>query len=369
MVVLSALSVGLGILLVVATLSDVFQSVIVPRAVGRRYRLSYYLLHYSWDIWPKLAWRLHPRNEENREDFLAAYAPSTLVVMIAMWGVFLALGYGAIFWGLRTQLSPQIHSYWAGVYFAASSILTVGYGDIVPRGGWARFIAMCAGASGLGVVSITTAFLFSMFAAFQQREAYVVNLGSRAGSPPSGVGLLAICAYAELMDDLPTIMREAQVWSATLMETHLAYPMLAYFRSSHDYESWIGTLGTVLDAATLMMTTIDIPCGQARIVYNLGRHAAHDLANHFYVDASAIAPGVEREEFEHACDRLAAAGFTLKNRDEAWHRFAALRADYAPHLNALARRFDIPPLQWVGDRSVIVPPHVASHPTAQSPLS
>ncbi len=134
--------------------------------------------------------------------------------------------------------------------------------------------------------------------------------------------------------------------------------MLAYFRSSHDYESWIGTLGALLDAAVLLMTTVDVPCGQARIFSSIGRHATHDLAHYFEAAVAADAVGIERSEFERACDRLERAGYRLFDRDEAWSRFAHLRATYAANLNGLARKFDIPPVQWIGDRSLVANPHL-----------
>jgi hypothetical protein len=154
-------------------------------------------------------------------------------------------------------------------------------------------------------------------------------------------------------------MIDAQRWAAAVMESHLAYPVLAYFRSSHDDQSWIGTLGTLLDAATLAMTTIaGVRDGQARIFYSVGRHATRDLANYFAVGPSVESVGIERAEFERACDRLADAGYTLRNRDEAWDRFSGLRSGYAGRLNELAAFFQIPPLQWIGDRSMIT---ISSH--------
>lgn len=144
------------------------------------------------------------------------------------------------------------------------------------------------------------------------------------------------------------------------MESHLAYPVLAFFRSSHDYESWIGTLGTLLDASLLLMTTIEDATGEARVTYELGRHAVHDLADYFYVAQVDPTPGVERQEFDHACERLAAAGYHLRERESAWIEFARLRSTYAHNLNALARSFNIPPVQWVGDRSLIAP-HMSPH--------
>ncbi len=348
----------LGIAIIVLTMNDVFQSVIVPRFVGRRFRPSAYQWRFMWKVWPPLAYRLFPTNEERREDFLATFAPFALVVMLVSWVALLVIGYGVVLWALRTQIKPVPVSFWEATYFAGSSFFTIGFGDLTGRDGMTRLISLLAGASGLGVVSVTTAYLFAIFGTFQARETFVSVLGARSGSPPSGVGLLAISKYAGIEDDLANVMREGQVWAASVMESHLAYPTIAYFRSSHDYESWVGALGTLLDAAVLLMTTIENGTGQSRIMYNIGRHAVHDLAAMFGFAGNSDDPGITREEFDQACDRLTRSGYSLLDADEAWSRFSSLRATYATQLVSLARFFAIPAIQWVGDRSLIVTSHL-----------
>lgn len=343
-----------GIFVVVLTLSDAFQVVIVPRATGRRFRISFYLWRQTWYIWPTLAWRLYPQNVDAREEFMAIFAPFMLVTLLGSWVVLLILGFALMLFALRSSLMPPNGSFGAMLYFAGSSMLTIGFGDIVGRGAGARLVSVMAALAGLSLLSMSTAFLFAIFGSFQQRETFVVTLAARAGTPPSGVSLLCISGYSLTHDDLPRVMIEAQRWTAQVMESHLAYPSLAFFRSSHDDQSWIGTLGTLLDAATLLMTTVEGPKhGQARIMYNVGRHATHDLSHYFRTGGSEDSVGIERSEFESACDRLVAAGFPLRDRDQAWAEFAKLRSSYASHLNELARFFQIPPIAWIGDRSSI----------------
>jgi hypothetical protein len=349
---------AMGAVLVLTTINDVFQSAIVPRAVGRRFRFSFYAWRFSWMLWPVLAWKLFRDDDDRREDFLAVFAPGMLIGLLIMWGALMILGYGLIFWGLRAGLWPSIHSLGAATYFAGTTLTTIGFGDIVGRSVATRFFSIAAASTGLGLFAIITAYLFALFGAFQTRETFVVMLGARTGTPPSGVDLLAIAGYSGTSDDLDPLLTEGQRWTAQIMESHLAYPVLAYFRSSHDYQSWVGTLGTLLDAATLLMTTIDgVRNGQARILYNLGRHATHDLAKYMRVPREAASPGLERSEFDNACDRLGNAGYRLLERDTAWERFAEMRATYAPELNSLARFFLIPPLQWIGDRGPVSGPH------------
>lgn len=345
----------LGVICVVLALNDVFQSVIVPRAVGRSLRVSYLIWRGGWFLWPKLSFRIHPVDQSAREDFLATFAPVALIAQLIVWSLLLVTGYGLIFWAAHDNIRPSLQSFYEALYLAGTSYFTIGFGDFVGGTGWTRMWTVAAGASGFGVVGITTAFLFAIFGSFQSREQFVVWVGTRSGIPPSGVELLAIASHAQIVDGLPALMRDSQSWCALIMETHLAYPVLAYFRSSHDYESWVGTLGTLLDAATLMMTTVQTSSGEARILYEIGRHAANDLARYFRFPVDGRTVGITQEEFFHACDRLEHAGYTLHERQQAWERFSNLRRAYAAPLNAMARYFSIPPLQWIGDRSELPP--------------
>jgi hypothetical protein len=359
MVALDILSLAIGVLCIAITLSDIFQSVVMPRATGRRFRISFYVWRWMWYAWPRLAWRLYFDNPDQREEFFAVFAPFMLILMMALWVALLIFGFGLLFWAMRGGIEPSHASFGTALYFAGTSVLTVGFGDVVGRGAAPRLVSVLAALVGLSFLSMMTAFLFAVFGSFQRRETFVVTIAARAGTPPSGVNLLAIAGYSLTREDLSPLMIDAQHWAASVMESHLAYPMLAFFRSSHDDQSWVGTLGTLLDAATLLMTTVEgVRDGQARIFYNVGRHATRDLSRYFRVDVADEAVGIERSEFEHACDRLAAAGYALRDRNEAWERFSNLRSSYAAPLSELARFFQIPPLQWISDRSMItMSPH------------
>lgn len=351
-----------GAILVLLVVNDVFQSVIVPRAVGKRFRISFVVYRGLWMVWPRLASLFYGARMEDREDFLALYAPFTLVVLLLVWTTCSICGYALLSWACRDGFAPPLRSFGEALYFSGTALTTLGFGDVVGRATAPRIISIFAAVTGLALLSITTAYFFALFGSFQTREQFVVTVGARAGSPASGVNLLAIAAYSQTQDDLNGLMIDAQKWAASVMESHLAYPTLAYFRSSHEHESWIGTLGILLDASVLLMTTVDVKCGQARIFYNIGRHAAGDLKRYFNVRRPE--PSVERAEFEHACDRLAAAGLTIKPRDDAWEQFKALRKSYAGEIDALAHYFEIPPLQWIGDRSSFSREH---HATSSSP--
>jgi Ion channel len=347
---------------VAVTLRDVFQVVIVPRAASSALRISRFVSRYTWRVWPRLAYRLYAGSESKREDLLATYAPFNLVLVLVAWVAGLIIGWGLFFYGIREQLHPGGLTFAACVYYAGASLLTIGYGDIVATTTFARVMSLIAAVSGLGTVAVVTSFLFATFGAFQVREQFVVTLASRAGLPPSGLGLLLVHAQTGLREDLAQVLRDGQAWTAHVMETHLAYPMLMYFRSSHDYESWVGTLGALLDASALILSSFDdgpvkTPLhGQALIMYYIGRHLTHDFASYYNLEEDSLpvtGAGIDRSEFDSAYTVLQQAGYALNDCEYAWAEFSRFRSTYALHLNELARWLEIPPIQWVGDRSLI----------------
>ena len=351
---IEAFELVVGVALVLWMLNDVFQSVVVPRPTPGR-RPTSILGRLLWPRWRGLALRkLAP---DDRERLLSQFAPLFLVLLLVVWIFGLMVGYGLVLSALHSQLRPEPSDILSAIYFAATSLLTIGFGDIVALELPARVIAIAAAASGLGVVALAIAFVFSLFASFQRREALVVTLDQRAGAPPSGVRLLETMALNRMVNDLGPTFREWEKWAAEVLDSHISYPILAFFRSTHDNESWISALGAVLDAATLVVTTIaDGPIGPARMMWGAGNHLVEDLTNYFRLPHDNET-GVERAEFDEARARLGGAGYGLRDAEESWRAFSETRATYAGRLNALAKNWAVPPAQWIGDRSYV--PHAA----------
>jgi len=272
--------------------------------------------------------------------------------------VMLILGNGLIFYAIRDQFEPPPHDLVTATYFAGVALTTVGFGEIVPIAPLARFLAVAAAMTGLAVVALTVTYLFTLYGSLERRELAVTTLDERAGAPPSGVTLLEESARAGRVNELPGLFEKWEGWSAHVLDSHLAHPLLAYFRSSHDNESWVSALGALLDAATLVLTTIeDGPRGEAKVMRGIGAHVVEDLSQVFGLTFERDC-GVERSEFDDAYRRLGEVGYRLRDADQAWTDFAATREQYAAGLNALARHFAVPPALWISDRTVL--PHRAS---------
>src|SRR5207249_6247926 len=220
---------------------------------------------------------------------------------------------GLVLDGLREQVSPPPEDVWASLYFAGTSLITIGFGDVTPVGPGARVVALAAGATGLVLVALAITLIFSLYASFQRREVLVVTLDSPAGAPPSGVQLLESMGRLKLIDDLPALFLSWEKWAAEVLDSHLAYPLLCFFRSSHDNESWVSALGALLDAATLCITTVeDGSAGAAHLLVGLGSHLVEDVTRYFRMPHEHGAL-VDRAEFDVARERLRAAGWRLRD--------------------------------------------------------
>jgi hypothetical protein len=335
---------ALGLFLLALALWDLFQTVVVPRPSPGWFRIGRYLVRGSWR---GLRAVRNGRRGRTHDRLLGLFAPAATIALLAAWLVTLILGYGLVLYALRDELRPVPTDLGSTVYFAATSVLTLGAGDIVADGMTARVFVTIAAISGLGSVALVVTFLFSLYGSYQRREARVVMLQASAGAPPSAVALLETYAQIGLVDRLPDLFREWQRWTAEVLDSHVAYPLLGYFRSSHDDLSWISALGTVLDTSSLVLTTVEgIPRGDAKLFKRLGTHLVEDIYNlGFGAARHAAGPVGVRCRVRSA----GGSGYVLAPRDTAWPAFEAARATYSARLEAMASYWATPAAQWLGD--------------------
>jgi hypothetical protein len=353
---MEAAAFALGLLLLALTLWDLFETVVVPRPTPGWFRISRYLVRGSWRGLRAIR---DGSPDRSYDRVLGLFAPAMAVALLAAWLVTLIFGYGLLMFALRDQLRPVPPDFGTALYFAATSVLTLGFGDVVAVGAPARIIIITGAVTGLGAVALVVTFLFSLYGSYQRREVKVVTLQATAGAPPSAVALLESYAQIDLLWRLPELFVEWEQWAAEVLDSHVAYPLLGFFRSSHDNLSWISALGTVLDAASLVLTTISgVPRGEAKLFKRVGTHLVEDLYN---IGFRAGQPtDLDRSAFDAACDRLEEAGFTLIARDDAWPAFKRSRGTYSSRLESMARYWATPAASWLGDPVALRAP---LHPT------
>ncbi len=344
----------LGALLLVLVAWDVFETIVVPRPTPGWFRIGRYLVRGSWRAIRAFAGSGADRGPA-WERLLGLFGPAATLGLLVAWLITLIVGFGLILFGLRDQLDPVPTNLGSALYFSATSVLTIGYGDIVANGPAARIIVVAAAACGLGVVALVVTFLFALYASYQRRETAVVLLQAKAGAPLSAVVLLETLARLDLDDHLPGFFGQWEQWIVEVLDSHVAYPLLGYFRSSHDNLSWISALGTVLDTASLVLTTIEgIPRGQAALVSELGTHLVEDITN--IGNRAQATASLDRAAFDAVHARLGAAGYRLVPEAEAWTAFSAARAAYADRLEAMAAFWLLPSVSWFGGSDALRSP-------------
>ena len=339
-----------GIVLVVVILQDLFEVMLLPRRVQRRVRLVRFFFRGTWLSWRACAARIAPG--PRRERFLAVYGALSMVVLFALWAVALIMGFGLIQWALE-QLAGLRVGLLSQLYMSGSTFFTLGYGDVLPRTTAARVLAVLEAGIGLGFLAVVIGYLPVLYQQFSRREAHVIQLDGRAGSPPTAATL--ICRHAESggLDRLDDLLCSWESWGAELLESHLAYPMLAFYRSQHDDHSWLGGLTAIMDACTLILVGVtDMKPLQARMTFSMARHVVVEMGRSLHVapDREARRPIPERlshETFEEMERLFAACDLGWSGGPSAEETLMALRATYEPLLHGLANYLVIPLPPWV----------------------
>jgi len=339
-----------GIVILLWTLLDVFRTLVMPRAARGRVRLSRILFLVLWRPWRWVGVRR--KTVQSRERVLATAAPFFFFLLLVGWASLALVGYALILWSpaFAHGMGPD-GSFGNAIYASGTSLFTLGFGGGGATG-WTRGVVVLAGATGLGLFAVVIAYLPVLYQAFNRREVGVLLLDTRAGSPPSGPELLHRMGSAGVSRSLPELFAEWERWVADVLESHMSYPLLALFRSPHDNTSWITSLGSVLDAATLMLTCVDdVPDERTKLLYGTGVHAVEDLF--YYLRLSEHEAEIGRDEFEDALQDMKDEGFSVRPADDAFARFTEKRAKYAPRLDAMAVLLAAPPGLWIGDRSFL----------------
>ena len=355
--VLGVAAAGAGVVLLGLTFYDLFQTVVLPRPAVGKVQLTRWIIPPMWRMWRWVGLRAAASRLDRSEARLAAFAPIALLVLFLIWALALILAYGLIIYGIRDQFKPPLEDFAEAFYVSSSTLVPLAYGDFVPNDGIARLVIIIESANGVVLAALAITLLFELYGAFRNREEPVVALDALAGAPASAVQLLETARDKGMDGILKETFDEWRRWTAMVLESHLAYPLLVYFRSSHDNEAWINSFGAVMDSAALMMSSMpnEPAVGSAKLMFTVGNHLVEDMSWVFRLNVSPDNPIIERAEYVAAIARLKVAGYDAHDGEEHWKMFAAKRGKYASALNQIATYLAAPPAPWIGDRSYL--PH------------
>src|SRR5215471_2185292 len=346
---LKILAVIVGIILIIVIIQDVFESIVLPRRVSTRFRLSRIFYTSSWILWSSIGRKMHPGNR--REFYLSYYGPASLLIMLIVWALVLVLSFALIQWGLSSPLNVPEKDVTFGtyLYMSGTTFVTLGLGDVTPMSGVARFLVFAEAGFGFGLLALIIGYIPVIYQAFSRREINISLLDARAGSPSSANELLRRSYRDRKIDEFVQFMREWERWCAELLESHLSYPVLTYYRSQHERQSWLAALTTILDTCALLIVGFDdISAPTIRYTFAIARHAAVDLAQVY--GTPPVNPKLSRlshDDFTRMRDALAEVGLELRHGEDAEQRLYDIRRMYEPFVNSIADHLllNLPP--WI----------------------
>jgi hypothetical protein len=342
----SGLVVGTGLLLLVYW--EAFETLVFPRRVRRRLRFTRAFYRATWSPCRAFGRWLEPGRA--REAFLSVFGPISLLLLLAIWAALLVLGFALLYWGAGSHLHApaELHEFVADLFLSGSSLFTLTPGDIAPAAGLERLVMVIEAGTGLAFFAMVIAYLPTLSQAFSRREVNVTLLDARAGSPPSASQLLERHAGVESRQALVELLEQWERAAADLLETHVSFPVLGYYRSQHDNQSWVAALTAILDACAVFIATVESKhVRPVRQTFAMARHAAVDLTLTYHLAPRAPEPDrLDADELARLRSTLAAAGLPLRAEPDADERLRRLRRRYEPYVNALGIFLLMPLPPW-----------------------
>jgi hypothetical protein len=337
-----------GLFILLATLWEAFETIILPRRVTRPVRLVRIFYRLTWKFWAAANRMI--RSKKVRDAHLSYYGPLSLLALFATWAFLLVLAFAMLQWAAGSAINApgQTPTFRTDFYLSGTTFFTLGLGDVTPRTALAKAITVTEGGTGFGFLGLMISYLPTLYGAFSQRELNISLLDARAGSPPTAAELLR--RHAQFADNevLTPYLRDWEIWAAQLMESHLSYPVLCYFRSQHDNQSWLAAFTAVLDVSALLIAYGEGTARwQAKLTFAIARHAVVDLAEVLRVPA--LRPTHDRlpaQDVAQVRNLLVECRASSKCGEAGDKKLAELREMYEPYLHALSERLLMPLPSW-----------------------
>jgi len=317
----------------------------------RRIRLTTFFYRLTWSPFTFLANKID--SLKRREKYLGLFGPLSLLFLLGMWVTGIIVGYAMVQWAIHSTLNLPDNMVDFGIYLYLSGVtfFTVGYGDVAPVSAVGRAIEVIEAANGFALLAIVIGYLPVLYQSFSRREVSISLLDARAGSPSSAAELLRRQQQRSSLRELSPLLAEWERWSAELLESHISYPVLCYFRSQHDNQSWLGALTTVLDTCALIMTGVDgAPAWQARLTFAMARHAVVDIAQIFETaptTTQCCATRLPADDLQRLRGMLLKIGISLGDGEESDRRLLEFREMYEPYVFALSQKLLMPLPPWI----------------------
>jgi len=338
-----------GVVCLFTVLLDAFQTIILPRRATGRFRLTRLFYVATWRPWVFFARRVSDLRK--RETAFSFYGPLSLIFLLVVWAGVMVVGFALLFYAQGSPLndSAQHAGIRSDLYVSGTTIFTLGLGDVTPQGAGARALVILESGTGLGFLAVVMGYFPVLYGAFSRREVSISLLDARAGSPPTAAELLRRHSYEGAEQALSLLLVEWERWSAELLESHISYPLLCYFRSQHSNQSWISALTAILDTSALLIAGVrGHEARQAQLTFAMARHALVDLAQIFSLTpVKDAADRLSAERYEQLYELLCQSGVSVCRDGHSIERLRDMRALYEGYALALSDYLFMPLPPWM----------------------
>jgi len=338
-----------GVVVILGVLLDAFETMILPRRVQRAFRLASVFYRNTWIPWTRLS--RHIRSSNRRESYLSYFGPLSLIMLLVVWASGLIFGFALLQYGIggHIRATDGPINFPVLLYHSGETFFTLGYGDIVPDTGPSRTLAVLESGLGFAFLGIIIGYLPVVYSSFSKRELQISLLDARAGSPPTATELLHRLGCCPDQSVLDSVFRDWEQWASEILESHLSYPVLSFFRSQHSNQSWQAALTVVLDVTALVLAGIDgIRPEQAKLTFAMARHAAVDLAQVVNARYDPNEPDrLPPQELARLRQILLANGLHLRSDEKADQKISKLRLLYEPYVQGIARNLLVTLPPWI----------------------
>jgi hypothetical protein len=337
-----------SLMLIVLLLQDSFETMLLPRRITRQYRFARSFIHLAWTVWA--AWARRTGSNKRRSTLLSLFGPLSILVLMSLWALGLIVAFALLQWALDTTLHTPGETAVLSTYIYMSGVVffTLGFGDVTPVHSLGRFVVVAEAGIGFAFLAVVISYLPVLYQAFSHREVTISLLDARAGSPPTAAQLLIRISRDRNFALLDRFFEEWERWSAEVLESHVSFPVLSFYRSQHDNQSWLAAITAILDTTALVIAAIkEGSPHQAELTFAMARHAVVDLAQVYQVPP--IQPAQDRlppDRLRWLTTELRTMGIDVRDGEAADRKLAELRMMYEPFVNALSRYFllALPPM-------------------------
>ena len=360
----SVLLTSFGVFLLALVFYDVYATIL--RATKRPGPISEYLNRTLWWTATRITKKLDRRW---RHRVLTGIGPLMLPLLITLLILFLVSGFALLYSShLESDFKGGMGNWLEVIYFSGITLLTVGFGDIVPLTGATRMLVLLEGASGITVISLGVTYLLTVYSALERKRAVALSFYHQAGKGADVPGFITLHfargRFYDFTDTLKTATRDLQ----ELLESHLEHPVIHYFHPLEVYKGLPRVIFVMLETITILRSCLD-----AEEYVEAGEHPSvlvaessvpfvlRELITSLQLEKKAGQEfETEKEEmvrrkrcFNRAQRKLSRAGIKLRtDREAAFADYSALREQWEAKLFWFAEFLGYDWDELTGDRDL-----------------